>query len=119
MIYTIQESIEHNRNFFEGSLVGFYHDPKAMVGDQCLAGNITDDYGFIMKIIYEQETLMHFLDILKFSKKVTDLIESIFEHCGPKVVIEDIRNFCSVDKKRCTWPIVLTNAWWRMLIKKR
>jgi hypothetical protein len=59
---------------------------------------------------------MHFLDIFRFSAKSSNLIKSTFEECGPKAVIEDIRLFCSVDKKRCTWPIILTNAWWRTVV---
>ena len=40
MIYSIPQSIEHKRNYFEGFLVGFYHNPNAMVGEQCLQGKI-------------------------------------------------------------------------------
>ena len=40
MIYTIPQSIEHKRNYFEGFLVGFYHNPNAVVGEQCLVGKI-------------------------------------------------------------------------------
>ena len=68
-----------------------------------------------MAQIYEDATIINFLDIFKFSSKVTKLIQSVFEHCGPKMVIEDTRQFCKVED-RCTWPIVLSNAWWRMAI---
>jgi hypothetical protein len=53
MMYTISQSIEHNRNFLEGYLVGFYHNPNAKVGDQCFNGEINDEYAFIMKVIFE------------------------------------------------------------------
>ena len=69
-----------------------------------------------MEQIYEEVTIIHFLDIFKFASKVTHLVESVFEHCGPKMVIEDTRKFCKEDKSRCTWPIVLSNAWWSMAI---
>ena len=69
-----------------------------------------------MAQIYEDDTILHFLDIFKFSSKVNNLIQQVFEYCGPKAVIEDARQFCKLDKDRCTWPIVLSNAWWRSAV---
>ena len=116
MLWTIPQYVEHQRNYFEGFIVGYYHNPQAKVGDECLRGKIEKDYAFIMEQIYEEVTIIHFLDIFKFASKVTLLVESVFEHCGPKMVIEDTRKFCKEDKSRCTWPIVLSNAWWRMAV---
>ena len=94
MIYTVPETAEHLKMFFRGYVVGFYHNPHAEVDHKCL--NMTDykDFGFILKLIYEKENLLHFLDIFKVAGKLTDLTESIFEYCGPKMIIEDVRDFC-------------------------
>ena len=59
---------------------------------------------------------MHFLDIFKFSGKLVELIQHVFEFCGPKNMIEDVRDFCKIEKRRCTAPMMLTNAWKRMIV---
>ena len=80
--------------------------------------NRTDyrDFAFILKMIYEKESILHFLDIFKMTGKLTELISGIFEFCGPRMVIEDVRNFCKIDSKRCSIPLMLTNGWRRMFV---
>ena len=116
MLYSVPETVAQFKNYFSGFMVGFYHNPNAKVSEQCL--NVTDyrDFAFVLKMVYEKESILHFLDIFKFSGKLVQLIQSTFEFCGPKVMIEDIKNFCNLEKKRCTAPIMLTSAWSRMIV---
>ena len=38
MIWNVHQSVNHERDYFEGFIVGFYHDPYAKVGEQCFKG---------------------------------------------------------------------------------
>ena len=55
----------------------------------------------MLNLIYGKEGLMHFLDIVKFSQKLTAVISNTFESCGYKDIIADVRDFCHLDVKRC------------------
>ena len=59
---------------------------------------------------------MHFLDIVKFTQKLTRVIQNTFENCGYKSIIADVRDFCHTDEKRCHVPQLLTNWWQRPVI---
>ena len=116
MLYSVNETVDQMQNFFEGVMVGFYHNPHAKVNEMCLSEVDHKEFAFIMKMIYEGETLLHFLDIFKLAGKVVALVHSSFEYCGPKHIIMDVRDFCLVEEKRCTAPIMLTNMWRRMIV---
>ena len=115
-IYWVHETSNHLRNFFKGYVVGFYHNPHAEVDHKCLDIKDYRDFGFILGMVYERKNILHFLDIFKVAGKITELTESIFEFCGPKMIIEDVRDFCKIDPKRCTAPVMLTNGWRRMFV---
>ena len=53
LLYTVPETITHQRNLFQGFLVGWYHDPKMKLSDKCLENDrIEDDFAYIMKMVF-------------------------------------------------------------------
>ena len=62
---------------------------------------MSKDADFVLNLIYGKEGIMHFLDIVKFSQKLTVVISNTFESCGYKGIIADVRDFCHSDVKRC------------------
>ena len=56
------------------------------------------------------------MDVPKMTSKTVDIFDNVFEFCGYKQIIEDVRDFCKIDEKRCTAPVLLTNFLWRSIM---
>ena len=94
----MDDTLDQSRNFFAGFQVGFYHDPKIDLSPRCLDQTISKDAEFVLNLVYGQENIMHFLDIVKFSTKSVLVIQNAFENCGYKQIVTDIHTFCTGDK---------------------
>ena len=116
MFYTVPETAFQIKELYTGFLVGFYHDPRALPSLECLDESVEGDLEYVLDMIYGYHNILHFLDAVKFTSKSANVISNTFEQCGYKKMINDVREFCEEDPKRCMAPAVMTNLWWRSAV---
>ena len=98
LLYSVPDTIFHQRNLYQGFLVGWYHDPNIKISDKCLENDrIVDDFAYIMKMVFMEQNLLHVLELIKLTEKTVLVLRDTFEYCGYKQIILDLREFCSID----------------------
>ena len=101
LLYTIPETRDQLRSMFEGFVVGFYHDPEVGIDSKCLDSSIEGDLEFVLNMIFGHENLFHFIEAVRFTQKASSILQSMFDNCGYKKIMQDMRSFCKAKKQRC------------------
>lgn len=78
---------------------------------------------YILMVVYQPANILHVLDLIKFTKKSSEVIHHTFEYCGYKDTMHDLNVFCSLEGlddekewKKCSASKIMTNLWWRQLV---
>ncbi len=79
-----------------------------------MAGDFELGIEWVLEYVYMPHNIVHFLDLIKLTNELILIQENIVSSCGFREMFEGLTQFCEIDPRRCSIPVVLSNLWWRM-----